>query len=32
MTATRTLTFAALVETDPALLDVRTRAAGPAGR
>src|SRR5437763_4515096 len=31
MSRTSTLTFASLVETDPALLDVRTRAAGPAG-
>src|SRR5262245_45877480 len=31
MSRASTLTFASLVETDPALLDVRTRAAGPAG-
>src|SRR5262245_40724458 len=31
MSRTRTLTFAALVETDPALLDVQTRAPGPRG-
>src|SRR5262245_4336332 len=31
MSRTRTLTFASLVESDPALLDVLTRAAGPSG-
>jgi putative YjhG/YagF family dehydratase len=31
MSRTSTLTFVSLVESDPALLDVRTRAAGPAG-
>src|SRR5947208_10895639 len=31
MSRISTLTFASLVETDPALLDVRTRAADPAG-
>jgi putative YjhG/YagF family dehydratase len=31
MTATRTATFADLVESDPSVFDVRTKAAGPGG-
>ncbi len=31
MNSDRTLTFASVVESDPAVLDVRTRAAGPVG-